>query len=123
MITMTPEEREHAQELVGFAGARVPNGPTAGDLAKAHMGMKDDLLLAIHIAVSRHDQLRAFDAAKAQFQGSVETQKAEFDALGELVRAFNDMPPIVDDDYPPCRSVYEGRMNAFIKALRGNGRL
>jgi NTP pyrophosphatase (non-canonical NTP hydrolase) len=51
------------------------------------------------------------------------TQLAEFDAVFELVKAYDALPPIVDDNYPQCRSRYEGAMNRLLSAARANGRL
>jgi NTP pyrophosphatase (non-canonical NTP hydrolase) len=50
-------------------------------------------------------------------------QKAEFDAVFELVKAYNSLPQVVDDDYPEMRHYYEGAMRTLIDKLRDNGRI
>lgn len=54
---------------------------------------------------------------------SLQAQKAEFDALDELTKALKNLPPVVDDDYPAARHVYEGKLQTFLEAAKANGRL
>jgi len=51
-----------------------------------------------------------------------ETQRKEFEAVSYLIRCYNQLPPIVDDDYPEMRHYYESAVFALIRALRENGR-
>ncbi len=53
----------------------------------------------------------------------MQTQTNEFDSLRRLIRAFNNLPAVVDDDYPQMRHFYESEMRLFIDAIRNNGRL
>lgn len=50
----------------------------------------------------------------------MQKQKNEFDALSELIRAYEALPPIVDDDYPEMRHKYEAKLRAFRVALENN---
>jgi hypothetical protein len=49
-------------------------------------------------------------------------QKAEFDALDDLIRAYKNMPAVVDDDYRMMRHYYETALTNFIGALNNNRR-
>jgi hypothetical protein len=53
----------------------------------------------------------------------LEKQKKEFDTLVDLTKAYNALPPVVDDDYPEMRYRYETALRAFIYALEDNGRV
>lgn len=53
----------------------------------------------------------------------LEKQTREFDALVALTKAYNAMPPVVDDDYPEMRFRYEAALREFIFALEDNDRL
>lgn len=53
----------------------------------------------------------------------MQTQEDEFDMFVTLMRAYNNLPAIVDDDYPECRHRYEGALQQFIKALKANSRI
>lgn len=53
----------------------------------------------------------------------IETQAHEFDTLDELIKRYNALPAVVDDDYPEMRHYYEGALKTFIDALRNNGRI
>lgn len=50
-------------------------------------------------------------------------QSDEFDAVSELARAYNNLPPVVDDDYPEMRHYYESAMRTLIDRIRKNGRI
>lgn len=54
----------------------------------------------------------------------IHRQNAEFAALTELSKAWVTLQRIavVDDDYPEYRHRYEGRVNAFLRACKENGR-
>lgn len=58
----------------------------------------------------------------AYWPKSIESQKREFDTLGELLERYRQLPPVVDDSYPQARYAYEKALVAFIEALRANGR-
>lgn len=45
-------------------------------------------------------------------------QKDEFNALDKLIKAYKNLPAIVDDDYPEMRHYYEGALRAFIEAIK-----
>ena len=49
----------------------------------------------------------------------LEKQQREFETLADLAKAFNALPPVVDDDYPEMRFRYE----AALRALEDNGRV
>lgn len=55
---------------------------------------------------------------------SMQTQRAEFDAADEFVKAMKaiQMTAVVDDDYPGVRHRYESTLNALLKACHANGR-
>jgi len=53
----------------------------------------------------------------------LDLQKKEFDTLVALTKAYNALPPVVDDDYPEMRFRYETALRDFIYALEDNGRL
>lgn len=53
----------------------------------------------------------------------IELQNAEFDALVALTKAYNNLPPVVDDDYPEMRARYETALRTFMFALEANGRM
>lgn len=57
-IKMTPAQREMAMSFARYAGGKIPNGPTAGDLFKAAMGQNEHLLLAIHCIIDCHENNR-----------------------------------------------------------------
>lgn len=50
-------------------------------------------------------------------------QKEEFDAVVKLCRAYNNLPLIVDDDYPEMRHYYEREVRNIISAFKANGRI
>lgn len=52
------------------------------------------------------------------------TQRAEFDAVEELVKQDRRlrMTPIVDDDYPSVRHDWESALAEVISAMKKNGR-
>lgn len=50
-------------------------------------------------------------------------QSDEFDALAKLIKAYNNLPAVVDDDYPEMRHYYEGALKTFIDACKVNGRI
>jgi hypothetical protein len=54
----------------------------------------------------------------------MQTQRAEFDAMDELVKQHRrlGMTAIVDDDYPAVRHDYERALAVFIEAMTKNGR-
>jgi NTP pyrophosphatase (non-canonical NTP hydrolase) len=56
-------------------------------------------------------------------QDAMDSQKAEFDVLDELIKSYKNLPAIVDDDYPAMRHKYEGAMYRFIEAIKNNRRL
>ncbi len=49
-------------------------------------------------------------------------QKAEFDAVSELCKAYRNLPAIVDDDYPEMRHYYERAAQILLDAFKANGR-
>lgn len=55
----------------------------------------------------------------------MESQNKEFDAVDGLSKAFRriQLTPIVDDDYPEIRFVYEQSIKTLIEALKQNGRI
>ena len=53
----------------------------------------------------------------------IKKQRKEFDTLVELWKAYDKLPPIVDDDYPEFRHNYESAMKTFIDAIVNNGRV
>lgn len=72
---------------------------------------------------SRPYSEQPFNERNVERPDKMQTQKDEFDTLVALMRAYNNMPPIVDDDYPECRHRYEGALQQFIKALKANSRI
>lgn len=62
-------------------------------------------------------------ALDKKMMDSIEKQNKEFDALDHLIKAYRNLPPVVDDDYPEMRHYYESSMNHFISAIRNNGRI
>jgi hypothetical protein len=52
----------------------------------------------------------------------MKTQRAEFDALDKLIKSYDGLPPIVDDDYPEARHYFEGALVEFIAAMYLNKR-
>lgn len=54
---------------------------------------------------------------------ALEPQKNEFDRLDDLIKAYQNLPAIVDDDYPLMRGRYEVALKNFIQAIRNNGRI
>jgi hypothetical protein len=57
-------------------------------------------------------------------QDRMQTQRAEFDAMDNLAKAWRSlsMTAVVDDDYPSVRHSYESALAAFEKAMKENGR-
>lgn len=53
----------------------------------------------------------------------MQLQTEEFDALDELIKRYNALPAIVDDDYPRMRHYYEGAAQVFLDACVANGRV
>ncbi len=53
----------------------------------------------------------------------MEKQSAEFDAVTELAKALNNLPAVVDDDYPEMRHFYENALQKLINRLKSNGRI
>jgi hypothetical protein len=58
-------------------------------------------------------------------QDAMQKQSDEFDAMEVLAKAWRNitLTPIVDDDYPSVRRVYESALCDFLAACRANGRL
>lgn len=54
---------------------------------------------------------------------AMKAQKAEFDAVAKLCKAYRSLPAIVDDDYPEMRHYYEREVQSVIEAFRANGRI
>jgi|SRR5215472_6546645 len=52
----------------------------------------------------------------------MELQGTEFAAARDFVRAYNNLPAVVDDDYPEMRHYYEGAVQRLIEAFTNNGR-
>lgn len=52
----------------------------------------------------------------------IANQSKEFDALDALIKAYRNMPPIVDDDYPQMRHYFETRVYEYVEAMIANGR-
>lgn len=63
------------------------------------------------------------DEDLSKMMDSLTRQRDEFDALSKLIVHYNNLPAVVDDDYPEMRHHYESAMKDFVKALRDNGRL
>lgn len=57
-----------------------------------------------------------------EISDSIARQGDEFDALNNLIEAYKSMPPIVDDDYPRARYVFEGQLYNYVNAMIDNGR-
>lgn len=55
----------------------------------------------------------------------MDVQNAEFDAVHNLSRAYIAITatPIVDDDYPAVRHVYERELRNLLAACKANGRI
>ncbi|WP_156435225.1 hypothetical protein [Bradyrhizobium lablabi] len=53
----------------------------------------------------------------------LQAQTDEFDTLAALIKTFNALPAVVDDDYPRARHFYESALRTFIDALEANGRV
>jgi hypothetical protein len=49
-------------------------------------------------------------------------QSNEFDRLNALIKAYNNLPAVVDDDYPRMRHYYENALKTFLQACSDNGR-
>lgn len=47
-------------------------------------------------------------------------QRAEFDALSDLVKHYSIPVQVVDREWPEWKYVYEQKLFAFIKAVRAN---
>lgn len=56
---------------------------------------------------------------------TLETQRAEFNAVAELAAQYRriELCPIVDDDYPEVRHGYESALRSLLDALAANGRV
>lgn len=50
------------------------------------------------------------------------TQRDEFFSLQALWKAYDDLPAVVDDDYPQMRFYYERALKDFLDACAKNGR-
>lgn len=72
---MNPEWRERAVEYADFAASKIPNGPAAGDLRRAASGSNEDLLLAIHLILERHEK-----SIRGPFGRQKETPEADLRA-------------------------------------------
>ena len=59
----------------------------------------------------------------AQIIEKMKPQSDEFEALCNLWKAYDAMPPIVDDDYPEMRHYYERAIREFVEKITLNGRL
>jgi len=55
----------------------------------------------------------------------INLQNAEFDAVSRLAEKYKKLiqVPVVDDDYPEARHVYESAMKDLLVALKNNGRI
>lgn len=53
----------------------------------------------------------------------IELQSKEFDTLDNLISKYQNLPAVVDDDYPEMRLYYESALKSFIKACKANGRI
>mgnify|MGYP001159308424 FL=1 len=62
----------------------------------------------------------AADLTFDEMMEKLEPQRKEFDALDELIKAYKNLPAIVDDDYPECRHVYEIKIREFLEACKVN---
>ena len=51
---------------------------------------------------------------------ALKRQSNEFSACHSLVQAYNQLPPVVDDDYPRYRHYYEQKLRQFVKELYNN---
>ena len=47
-------------------------------------------------------------------------QSDEFKAVAAVAKAYNSLPPIVDDDYPGMRFIYEREIRNLCAALKAN---
>jgi hypothetical protein len=53
----------------------------------------------------------------------LQPQKNEFDKLDILIARYNQLPAIVDDDYPRCCRYYESALKDFLEACKNNKRI
>ncbi|QDJ96265.1 hypothetical protein Xoosp13_78 [Xanthomonas phage Xoo-sp13] len=53
---------------------------------------------------------------------AIKRQRNEFDAVLDLVNAYNSLAPIVDDDYPETRYRYEMALGGLVEAMKANER-
>jgi len=54
---------------------------------------------------------------------AMKPQSNEFDALNDLIKSYNNLPAIVDDDYSRMRHYYESNLKVFLEACKNNGRI
>lgn len=54
---------------------------------------------------------------------SIKPQSDEFNALDDLIKSYNNLLAIVDDDYPKMRHYYESNLKVFLEACKNNGRI
>lgn len=50
-------------------------------------------------------------------------QSREFDALEQLINAYQGLPAVVDDHYPEARHRYETALRRFINTIHDNQRI
>jgi hypothetical protein len=86
----------------------------------------------VHLAETILSQASTPPAAPAEERGTsssipgmekLEKQKREFDAFAELSKAYEQLPAIVDDDYPDARERYELMLHRFLVRCKENGRM
>lgn len=53
----------------------------------------------------------------------MQPQKDEFNALDNLIKQYQSLPAIVDNDYPRCRHYYESAIKTFLEACKNNRRI
>lgn len=56
------------------------------------------------------------------FLARLKPQSDEFNALDALMKAYRNLPAVVDDGYPACRHAYEGAVRTFLAKCKANGR-
>lgn len=122
----TDEQMERANiQLRAVANARVPYGAFSARAAAAADALKDERPNAVDRAIMDQRPDWKLEPRKSHVERDpMATQRAEFDAVDDLLTAYNRIQrtPIVDDDYPEVRHGYETALYTFIMALISNGR-
>jgi hypothetical protein len=100
--------------------AKLLRACATGSIAKAN---KHDVIF-IAAAELLEQSAEPFEEAKEEpKQGLLlQRQSNEFTALSNLAIAYQQMPVVVDDDYPAGRHKYEGALYDFLEAVFRNRR-